>query len=119
MNGIGAKGGGRPVSGGLWRGTRGMTREELLAELRELERLYGEHGENQREEDLQLKNKLHLELSDRYLRLKPHIKKWTRLQWYDPVYSYAITGNKEYIETVREDLGRIITRCAAPDAHEI
>jgi len=93
-----------------------MTRDELLAELRELERLYVEHGNNQREENLQLKNKLRLELSDRYLRLKPHIKKRTRLQWYDPVYSYAITGNREYIETVREDLARMIGECAAPDA---
>jgi len=50
--------------------------------------------------------------------LKPHIKKTTRLQWYEPVYSYAITGNQEYIETVREDLGRIIDQCAAPDAGE-
>jgi hypothetical protein len=95
-----------------------MTREELLVELRELERLYVEHGKNQREENLQLKNKLRLELSDRYLRLKPHIKKTTRLQWYEPVYSYAITGNQEYIETVREDLGQIISQCAAPDAGE-
>ena len=93
-----------------------MTKEELLAELRELERLYVEHGKNQREENLQLKNKLRLELSDRYLRLKPQIKKMTRLQWYEPVYSYAITGNQEYIETVREDLGRIISQCAALDA---
>jgi len=95
-----------------------MTREELLAELRELERLYGEHGENQQEENLQLKNTLRLELSDRYLRLKPHIKKMTRLQWYEPVYSYAITGNKEYIDKVREDLGQIIGQYAAPDAGE-
>jgi hypothetical protein len=95
-----------------------MTKEELLTEFRELERLYVEHGKNQREEDLQLKNKLRLELSDRYLRLKPHIKTRTRLQWYDPVYSYAITGNKEYIETVREDLGQIISKCAAPDASD-
>ncbi|HVO83634.1 MAG TPA: hypothetical protein VMU60_04330 [Syntrophobacteria bacterium] len=95
-----------------------MTRDELLAELHELERLYVEHGENQREETLQLKNKLRLELSDRYLRLKPHIKKMTRLQWYDPVYSYAITGNKDYIETVRQDLAQIIRGCAAPDAGE-
>ncbi|HYR03440.1 MAG TPA: hypothetical protein VES58_08855 [Syntrophobacteria bacterium] len=95
-----------------------MTREELLVELRELERLYVEHGKNQREENLQLKNKLRLELGDRYLRLKPQIKKRTRLQWYEPVYSYAITGNQEYIETVREDLGRIIDQCAAPDASE-
>jgi hypothetical protein len=95
-----------------------MTRDELVAELRELERVYVEHGKNQREENLQLKNKLRLELSDRYLRLKPHIKKRTRLQWYDPVYSYAITGNKEYIETVREDLAQIIRGCTAPDADE-
>jgi hypothetical protein len=95
-----------------------MTREELLAELRAFERLYVEHGKNQQGENLQLKNKLRLELSDRYLRLKPHIKKRTRLQWYDPVYSYAITGNKEYIETVREDLAQIISECAASDAGE-
>ena len=95
-----------------------MTREELLGEFRELERLYVEHGKNQREENLPLKNKLRLELSDRYLRLKPHIKKRTRLQWYDPVYSYAITGNEEYIESVRKDLDQIIRECAAPDAGE-
>jgi hypothetical protein len=95
-----------------------MTRDELLSELRELERLYVEHGNNQREQNLQLNNKLRLELSDRYLRLKPQIKKRTRLQWYDPVYSYAITGNKEYIETVREDLAQIIRECAAPEAGE-
>jgi hypothetical protein len=95
-----------------------MTREELLAELRAFERLYVEHGQNQQGENLQLKNKLRLELSDRYLRLKPHIKKRTRLQWYDPVYSYAITGNKEYIETVREDLAQIISECTASDAGE-
>jgi hypothetical protein len=96
-----------------------MTREELLTELRELARLYVEHGRNQREENLQLKNRLRLELSDRYLRLKPQIKKRTRLQWYDPVYSYAITGNQEYIATVQEDLGQIISQCAAPDVNEV
>jgi hypothetical protein len=95
-----------------------MTREELVAELRAFERLYVEHGKNQQGDNLQLKNKLRLELSDRFLRLKPHIKKRTRLQWYEPVYSYAITGNLEYIETVREDLGQIISECAAPDAGE-
>jgi hypothetical protein len=95
-----------------------MTRDELLAELREFERLYVEHAKNQQGETLQLKNKLRLELSDRYLRLKPHIKKRTRLQWYDPVYSYAITGNREYIETVREDLAQIISDCAAPEPRE-
>jgi len=95
-----------------------MTRDELVAELRELERLYTEHGENQQAETLEIKNRLRLELSDRYLRMKPHIKKKTRLQWYDPVYSYAITGNRDYIGTVREDLAEIIHRYESTEAGE-
>lgn len=96
-----------------------MTREELLSEFRELERLYGEHGENQTGGSLELKNKLRLELSNRYLRLKPHIKKKTRLQWYDPVYNYAITGHTGYIKTVQEDLARIISQYAGSDAGDV
>ena len=95
-----------------------MTRDELLAELRELEQLYQEHGENQHGETLELRNRLRLELSDRYLRMKPHIKKKTRLQWYEPVYSYAITGNRDYIETVREDLAGIIRQYESTEAGE-
>jgi hypothetical protein len=95
-----------------------MRRDELLAELRELERLYEEHGENQGKETLELKNRLRLELSNRYLRMKPHIKRKTRLQWYDPVYNYAITGNRDYIETARKDLAEIIRQYESTEAGE-
>jgi hypothetical protein len=95
-----------------------MRRDELLAELREMERLYKEHGENQQGETLEIKNMLRLELSNRYLRMKPHIKKKTRLQWYDPVYNYAITGNKDYIEAAREDLAEIIRQYESTEAGE-
>jgi hypothetical protein len=93
-----------------------MTRDELLAELREMERLYTEHGKNQQGETLEIKNRLHLELSNRYLRMKPYIKKRTKFQWYDPVYNYAITGNKDYIEAAREDLAEIIRQYESTEA---
>ena len=87
-----------------------MAEMEVRDQFRELHRLYAEHAQNQSEEDFKLKNKLRVELLDLFLALKPHIKKQTQLQWYEPAYSYAITGNLEYIEAVRDDLAYIISQ---------
>ena len=87
-----------------------MTDRDLRDEFRELDRLYSEHASNQGEEDFQEKNKLRIELLDAFLSLKPHIKKHTQLQWYEPTYNFAITGNLEYIEEVRKDLAQIISQ---------
>jgi hypothetical protein len=82
----------------------------LRVQFEELRRLYAEHAKNQSEEDFKLKNKLRAELLDLFFVLKPHIKKQTKLQWYEPAYNYAITGNLEYIESVRDDLTHIISQ---------
>ena len=95
-----------------------MTNEELMAGLKELDRLYAEHASNQGKEDFELKNKLRLELLDAFLALKPHIKKQTQLQWYEPAYNYAITGNLDYIESVRDDIAFIINQFADADSSE-
>ena len=95
-----------------------MTNEELMDRLKELDRLYAEHANNQGEEDFELKNKLRLELLDTFLALKPHIKKQTQLQWYEPAYNYAITGNLDYIESVRGDIAFIINQFADADSSE-
>jgi hypothetical protein len=84
-----------------------MTDKGVVDRLRELDRLYAEHAKNQGGESLKERNRLHLELSDSYTSLKPYIKKQTKLQWYEPVYSYAISGNLDYIAAVREDLAQI------------
>jgi hypothetical protein len=47
---------------------------------------------------------------DLFFALKPHIKKQTKLQWYEPAYNYAITGDLEYIKSVKEDLAHIISQ---------
>lgn len=83
---------------------------KLRDQFKELKRLYAEHAKNQSEEDFKLKNKLRLELLDLFFALKPHIRKQTKLQWYEPAYNYAITGNLEYIESVRDDLDHIISQ---------
>jgi len=87
-----------------------MVDTEMRDQFKELKRLYSEHAKNQSEEDFKLKNKLRVELLDLFFALKPHIKKQTKLQWYEPAYNYAITGNLEYIESVREDLSYIISK---------
>jgi hypothetical protein len=87
-----------------------MVNTELSDQFKELKRLYSEHAKNQSEEDFKLKNRLRAELLDLFFALKPHIKKQTKLQWYEPAYNYAITGNLEYIESVREDLSYIISQ---------
>jgi hypothetical protein len=85
-----------------------MTNKELRDKLRKLDKLYAEHAINQDKEDHQERNKLRLALHDLFLVLKPYIKKQTRLQWYEPTYNYAITGNLDYIESARNDLESII-----------
>ena len=87
-----------------------MGDENLKDQFEELKRLYAEHAENQSEEDFKLKNKLRAELLDLFFALKPHIKKQTKLQWYEPAYNYAITGNLQYIDSVRDDLTHIISQ---------
>ena len=87
-----------------------MDNKELLAKLKKLDLLYAKHARNQAEENLQEKNRLRLELHDLFLALKRHIKKETQLQWYEPTYNYAITGNLDYIEAARNDLGQSISR---------
>ena len=82
----------------------------LKDQLKELDRLYAEHADNQSEESFEIRNKLRLELLDLFLALKPHIKKQTKLQWYEPTYNYAITGNLEYIQSARDDLVHIISQ---------
>ena len=87
-----------------------MVDAKLIDQFKELKRLYAEHAENQSEEDFKQKNKLRTELLDLFFALKPYIKKQTKLQWYEPAYNYAITGNLEYIESVRDDLSDIISK---------
>ncbi len=87
-----------------------MTDKEVRDQLIELDRLYAEHAKNQSEENLNLKNKLRTEILDLFFALKPHIKKQTQLQWYEPTYNFAITGNLDYIESVRGDLAYIISQ---------
>lgn len=87
-----------------------MTDEQVRDQLKQLDRLYAEHAENQSEEDYKPRNKLRQELLDLFLLLKPYIKQQTKLQWYEPTYSYAITGNLDYIKSVREDLANIINQ---------
>ena len=87
-----------------------MVDAKLIDQFKELKRLYAEHAENQSEEDFKQKNKLRAELLDLFFALKPHIRKQTKLQWYEPTYNYAITGNLEYIESVRDDLSDIISK---------
>jgi hypothetical protein len=93
-----------------------MTDKEIRAKLRELDRLYAEHASNQTGDDFEINNKLRLELLDSFLALKPYIKKRTKLQWYEPTYNYAITGNLDYIEAAREDLAHIIGQNADADS---
>ena len=83
---------------------------KLRDQFKELKRLYAEHAKNQSEEDFKVKNKLRTELLDLFFALKPHIKKQSKLQWYEPTYNYAITGNLQYIESVRDDLDHIISQ---------
>ena len=87
-----------------------MVDEKLMDQFKELRRLYAEHAKNQSEDDFKLKNKLRAELLDLFFALKPHIRKQTKLQWYEPTYNYAITGNLEYIQSVRDDLADIINK---------
>ena len=87
-----------------------MVDTELRGRFKELQRLYEEHAKNQSEEDLKLKNKLRTELVDLFFVLKPYIKKQSKLQWYEPAYNYAITGDLKYIESVQEDLAYIISQ---------
>jgi hypothetical protein len=87
-----------------------MTNKQIRDQLLALDRLYAEHAQNQSGEDLKKKNKLRLELQDLYLALKPHIKKKSQLQWYEPTYTFAITGDLNYIESVRDDLARMIAQ---------
>jgi hypothetical protein len=87
-----------------------MVDAQLRDQFQELKRLYAEHAKNQSEEDFKLKNKLRAELLDLFFALKPHIKKQTKLQWYEPAYNYAITGNLDYIKSVRDDLAQIISQ---------
>jgi len=82
----------------------------MTDQFKKLKELYAEHAKNQSEEDFKQKNKLRAELLDLFFALKPHIKKQTKLQWYEPAYNYAITGNLEYIESVKEDLAHIISK---------
>ena len=87
-----------------------MTNKEIMGQLRKLDRQYAEHASNQSAEDFEVKNELRKELLDLFLLLKPYIKKQTKLQWYEPTYSYAITGNLDYITSVRDDLAHIISQ---------
>ena len=95
-----------------------MTDKEIRVKLEELDQLYAEHATNQGGDDFEKQNKLRLELLDSFLALKPYIKKQTKLQWYEPTYNYAITGNLEYIEAAREDLAHIIGQDAGSDSSE-
>ena len=72
-----------------------MTDKEIRVKLKELDRLYAEHANNQGQGDFEMQNKLRIELLDSFLALKPYLKKRTKLQWYEPTYNYAITGNLE------------------------
>jgi hypothetical protein len=93
-----------------------MTDKEIKAKLRELDRLYAEHAHNQGGDDYAIQSKLRIELLDSFLALKTYIKKRTKLQWYEPTYNYAITGNIEYIQAAREDLAHIIAEDTDSDS---
>lgn len=93
-----------------------MTDKEIRVKLKELDRLYAQHANNQGGDDFENQNKLRIELLDSFLALKPYLKKRTKLQWYEPTYNYAITGNLEYIEAAREDLAHMISEDADPDS---
>ena len=93
-----------------------MTDRGMKDQLKELDRLYAEHANNQTEESLEMRNRLRLELLDLFLALKPHIKKQTKLQWYEPTYNYAITGNLDYIQSARDDLVNIISQLDESDS---
>ncbi len=93
-----------------------MTDKEIRVKLKELDRLYAEHANNQGQGDFEMQNKLRIELLDSFLALKPYIKKRTKLQWYEPTYNYAITGNLEYIEAAREDLAHMISEYTNADS---
>ena len=95
-----------------------MTDKEIRVKLKELDRLYAEPSNNQGQGDFEMQNKLRIELLDSFLALKPYLKKRTKLQWYEPTYNYAITGNLEYIEAAREDLAHIIGQDADSDSSE-
>jgi len=95
-----------------------MTDKEIRVKLKELDRLYAEHANNQGQGDFEMQNKLRIELLDSFLALKPYLKKRTKLQWYEPTYNYAITGNLEYIEAAREDLAHILGQDADSDSSE-
>lgn len=95
-----------------------MTDKEIRVKLKELDRLYAEHANNQGQGDFEMQNKLRIELLDSFLALKPYLKKQTKLQWYEPTYNYAITGNLEYIEAAREDLAHIIGQDADSNSSE-
>jgi hypothetical protein len=95
-----------------------MTNKKVRDQLKELDRLYVEHANNQKEEDFERKNELRVRLLDLFLALKPHIKNQTKLQWYEPTYNYAITGNLDYIEAARNDLAHIISQVADSDSSE-
>ena len=95
-----------------------MTDKEIRVKLKELDQLYAEHANNQGQGDFEMQNKLRIELLDSFLALKPYLKKRTKLQWYEPTYNYAITGNLEYIEAAREDLAHIIGQNADSDSSE-
>lgn len=95
-----------------------MTDKEIRVKLKELDRLYAEHANNQGQGDFEMQNKLRIELLDSFLALKPYLKKRTKLQWYEPTYNYAITGNLEYIEAAREDLAHIIGQETDSDSSE-
>jgi hypothetical protein len=95
-----------------------MTDKEIRVKLKELDRLYAQHANNQGGDDFENQNKLRIELLDSFLALKPYIKQRTKLQWYEPTYNYAITGNLEYIEAAREDLAHIIGQDADSDSSE-
>lgn len=87
-----------------------MTNKQIRDQLIALDRLYAEHAQNQSGEDLKKKNKLRIELQDLFLALKPYIKKRSQLQWYEPTYTFAITGDLNYIESVRDDLALMISQ---------
>lgn len=95
-----------------------MTDKDIRAKLEELDRLYAEHATNQGGDDFEKQNKLRIELLDSFLALKPYIKKRTKLQWYEPTYNYAITGNLEYIAAAREDLAYMMSQDEESDASE-
>ena len=97
---------------------QGMSDKQMREQLIELDRLYALHAKNQSEEDIEKKNTLRKELENLFFALKPHIKRQTQLQWYEPTYAYAITGNLDYIESVRDDLARMIGQFASSESSQ-